>query len=59
MKTTILMDINLLPSEYKSTKEGIKDYEKDFDVKLIPYDSSKSNIAGAFNNIPKIIKIAE
>lgn len=57
MKTTILIDINTLPSEYKSDKEGIKKYEEDFDVKLIPYDSSKSNMGGGFNNVPQVLKI--
>lgn len=44
----VLMDINLLPSEYKSVilKDGIAQYEKDFNIKLIPYDSSKINTSG-------------
>lgn len=44
----VLMDINLLPSEYKDTvlKDGIAQYEKDFNIKLIPYDSSKINTSG-------------
>lgn len=49
----ILMDINLLPSEYKEgvLKDAIKQYEKDFNVKLIPYDSSRQNTNGAVNTL--------
>jgi hypothetical protein len=59
MKTTILMDINQLPGEYTQDKGGIKKYEKYFDVKIIPYDASRSNVQGNANFMPQIIKIAK
>jgi len=45
----VLMDINLLPSEYKEgvLKDSIKQYEKDFNVKLIPYDPSRLSAPGS------------
>lgn len=47
-KKRIVYDLNTLPSEYK-TKEGfdIKKFEKDFNIKIIPYDHSPQNTAGA------------
>lgn len=62
MKTTILMDITQLPAEYKSMttlKDRLEQYEKDYNVKIVPYDTSKSNIQGNANFMPQIIKIAE
>lgn len=59
MKTTILIGINQLPSEYKGDKDGIKEYEKDYNVKLIPYDSSKENMQGGYRSVPQITKVGE
>lgn len=42
-KITLLFNINMLPKEY-DTETGIEDYEKDFNVKLIPYDDSKERM---------------
>lgn len=53
------MDVNTLPSEYKSVdlKSGIKRYEEDFSVKVIPYDRSRENIQGSSPAIPVIVRI--
>lgn len=55
-KTRVVMDINLLPAEYKTIplKKGIKAYEKDFGVKIIPVDSSRQNLGSSINLIHKI-----
>jgi hypothetical protein len=59
MKTIILMDVNTLPSEYKSgdLKSGVKRYEEDFDVKVIPYDTSKQNVEGGGSSIPIVVSV--
>lgn len=61
MKTVILMDVNTLPSEYKTgdLKSCIKRYEEDFNIKVIPYDSSKQNVNGNICNAPIIVSIRE
>lgn len=45
---TVVMDVNLLPSEYKeeTVKASIEKYEKDFNVKIIPIDGSRQNMQG-------------
>lgn len=58
-RKTIVMDCNILPSEYKDagkiTKELIEKYEDDYDVNILPIDASPKNIRGA--NINLIQKI--
>lgn len=56
-RKTIILDINLMPFEYTelTLKEGVKEYEKDFNVKIIPIDPSRSNTQG--NNSSPIIII--
>ncbi len=42
----LLMDINALPKQYITNEDlnlGIKAYEKDYNVRLIPVDFSKYN----------------
>lgn len=41
----IIMDVSALPQEYKemSVMDGIKKYEEDFGVKIIPVDTSRNN----------------
>lgn len=54
---TIVMDINSLPSEYKTekVKDGIDLYEKDFNIKIIPVDNSKQNTQG--NHINTLLQL--
>jgi hypothetical protein len=41
----IIMDINLLPAEYKDydTLTAVRNYEKDFNVRVIPVEGKGSN----------------
>jgi hypothetical protein len=48
----MIMDINLLPAEYKDedTLTAVRRYEKDFNVKIIPVDGCRLN-----GNVPQPI----
>jgi len=56
--TTIILDINQLPNEYKASdrtlKESINLYEKDFNIKVIPIDLSRSNIQNSIEFLPQV-----
>lgn len=57
--TTIFLDISLLPSEYKSIgnlEETLANYEKRFNVKVIPIDTSRKNLEGSTQIIAEIVK---
>jgi len=57
--TTILLDINLLPQEYKNLGDletTLKAYESRFDVKVIPVDTSRRNLEGNQPLIAQIVK---
>lgn len=55
-RKTYIIDVNLLPIEYKSasgnlSKEGIKQYENDFGIKIIPLDASDRNLQGNLSSL--------
>lgn len=45
---TFIMDINLMPAEYKDEDiiKTVENYEKAFNVRIIPIDSSRANMQG-------------
>lgn len=47
-RKTFIMDINLIPSEYKDedTVKTVENYEQAFNVRIIPIDSSRANMQG-------------
>lgn len=58
-RKTVVMDINLLPMQYKKdgkkfSKELLEQYEKDFNVKIVPYDGSPQNAYSYKGEIPRI-----
>lgn len=56
-KPTILLDLQCLPLEYKcigNLEETLEAYEKRFNVKVIPIDSSRKNLGE--NIIAQILK---
>lgn len=52
---TILIDVNLLPVEYK-VEGGVKRYENEFNVKVVPFDASTKNVGGSIIIQPMIIE---
>lgn len=51
MKNHFILDINALPKEYKTddgefSLENLRKYEEDFNVKIVPLDSSPQNSKG-------------
>lgn len=53
-RKTIVVDLNLLPKDYKSSNgtvsaEDIKRYENNFNINIIPLDSSARNTKGSTN----------
>lgn len=59
MSTTILLDINLLPREYKDLGDldtALETYEQKYDVKVIPIDTSRQNLEGTQQIIAQIVK---
>lgn len=54
---TIILDIRLLPAEYKtgSVKESVLKFAEDFNVKVIPVDSSRVDTRENSLSIIKVI----